>query len=113
MTNKELVRTAITAAFVNGDVAALDTYWSDHYIQHNPQIPNGRESLKQFAASLPSNFKYEIGLIVTEGDFVMVHGRYTGFAPKPIIAVDIFRVIDGKLAEHWDVFQEEVPAEDT
>lgn len=43
----------------------------------------------------------------------MIHGRYTGFGPKPIIAVDIFRVAEGKLAEHWDVLQEEVPAEAT
>jgi predicted SnoaL-like aldol condensation-catalyzing enzyme len=40
----------------------------------------------------------------------MVHGRYTGWGPKPMIAVDIFRVAGGKVAEHWDVMQEEVPA---
>jgi predicted SnoaL-like aldol condensation-catalyzing enzyme len=39
-----------------------------------------------------------------------VHGRYTGWGPKPMVAVDIFRVEDGKVAEHWDVMQEEVPA---
>jgi predicted SnoaL-like aldol condensation-catalyzing enzyme len=44
---------------------------------------------------------------------VMVHGRYVGFGPKPMIAVDIFRVANGKLAEHWDVLQEEVPASAT
>jgi predicted SnoaL-like aldol condensation-catalyzing enzyme len=38
----------------------------------------------------------------------MVHGRFTGNTPKPQIAVDIFRVIDGKITEHWDVLQEEV-----
>lgn len=47
------------------------------------------------------------------GDFVMAHGRFTGFGPKPLIAVDIFRIQDGKLVEHWDVLQEEVPAEQT
>jgi predicted SnoaL-like aldol condensation-catalyzing enzyme len=40
----------------------------------------------------------------------MIHGRYTGWGPKPMVAVDIFRIQDGKLAEHWDVLQEEVPA---
>ena len=43
----------------------------------------------------------------------MVHGRITGLAPKPLIAVDIFRIEDGKLAEHWDVLREEFPAEQT
>jgi predicted SnoaL-like aldol condensation-catalyzing enzyme len=48
-----------------------------------------------------------------EGEYVMIHGRYTGWAPKPLVAVDIFRIVDGKLVEHWDVMQEEVPVEKT
>jgi len=112
MTNKELVIQAVNEVFVNGDAAALDKYWSDNYIQHNPQIPNGREALYQMLTG-GGNMKYEMGLVVADGDFVMVHARITGFGPKPLIAVDIFRVKEGKLAEHWDVLQEEVPAENT
>jgi predicted SnoaL-like aldol condensation-catalyzing enzyme len=40
----------------------------------------------------------------------MIHGRYMGIGPKPMIAVDIFRIVEGKTAEHWDVLQEEVTA---
>jgi predicted SnoaL-like aldol condensation-catalyzing enzyme len=112
MTNKELVIKAVTEVFVNGDATALDRYWSENYVQHNPQIPNGREALKQMMSG-GGNMKYEMGLVVADGDFVMVHARITGFGPKPLIAVDIFRVKEGKLAEHWDVLQEEVPAENT
>jgi predicted SnoaL-like aldol condensation-catalyzing enzyme len=112
MTNKELVIKAVTEVFINGDATALDKYWSENYIQHNPQIPNGREALKQLMSG-GGNMKYEMGLVVADGDFVMVHARITGFGPKPLIAVDIFRVKEGKLAEHWDVLQEEVPAENT
>ena len=36
--------------------------------------------------------------------------RYFGWGPKPMVAVDVFRVANGKIAEHWDVMQEEVPA---
>ena len=61
-------------------------------------------------AALPKEFHYEMGMVVAEGDLVMVHGRYIGWGSKPMIAVDIFRVKDGKLMEHWDVMQEEVPA---
>ena len=112
MTNKELVIKAVTEVFINGDTTALDKYWSENYVQHNPQIPNGREALKQMISG-GGNMKYEMGLVVADGDFVMVHARITGFGPKPLIAVDIFRVKEGKLAEHWDVLQEEVPAENT
>ena len=112
MTNKELVIKAVTEVFINGDTTALDKYWSENYVQHNPQIPNGREALKQLMSG-GGNMKYEMGLVVADGDFVMVHTRITGFGPKPLIAVDIFRVKEGKLAEHWDVLQEEVSAENT
>ena len=112
MTNKKLVKKAMTELFINGDVTALDRYWSDNYIQHNPQIPNGRDALKQLFSG-GGDFKYEMGLIVADGDFVMIHARITGIGPKPLIGVDILRVKEGKLVEHWDVLQEEVPAENT
>ena len=63
--------------------------------------------------NLPADFKYEPGLVVAEGDFVTIHGRYFGWGPKPMVAVDIFSVANGKIAEHWDVMQEEVPAAQT
>jgi predicted SnoaL-like aldol condensation-catalyzing enzyme len=88
----------------------LERHWSDHYVQHNPHIANGHQAVRDLFASVSAGFKYEFGLIVEDGDFVMVHGRYTGVDPKPLIAVDIFRIEDGKLAEHWDVLQEEAPA---
>ncbi len=56
---------------------------------------------------------YEPGMAVSEGDLVMVHGRYVGWGPKPMIAVDIFRLKDGKVVEHWDVMQQEVLATKT
>ena len=67
-------------------------------------MADGTEGLR---GPLPEGFKYEIGAVAGEGDMVFVHGRYTGFAPVPLVAVDIFRVVDGKLAEHWDVLQAE------
>ncbi len=63
--------------------------------------------------SVPASFKYEPGMMASSGDIVMIHGRYTGLAPKPLVVVDIFRVNDGKLLEHRDVMQEEVPAAQT
>ena len=112
MSNQDLVKTAITAVFIKGDVNAIDQYWSEKYIQHNPQIDNGRDALKKMLSS-GAKMKYEMGLVTSEGEYVMVHARITGFGPKPLIGVDIFRVENGKLAEHWDVLQEEVPADKT
>lgn len=108
--NKALVLAGIRGVFIDRDPAVLDRLFSDDYRQHNPQIPNGTAAIKGLLGKLPTNFKYEPGLVVAEGDYVTIHGRYIGWGPKPMVAVDIFRVADGKIAEHWDVMQEEVPA---
>ncbi|ESQ89259.1 hypothetical protein ABAC460_13255 [Asticcacaulis sp. AC460] len=111
--NADLVRAAMTALFIDRDPKAIETYWGKTYTQHNPMVPNGVEALPGLLNNLPANFKYEPGLVIADGDFVAIHGRYTGFGPTPMIAVDIFRVEDGKLVEHWDVLQPEVPADKT
>ena len=113
MTNKELAKTAMTELFINGDLTALDRYWVADYIQHNPGIPNGTEHVRKMMAAAAPDFKYEMGQIIAEGEFVVVNGRYTGYGPKPLVAVDIFKIKNGKFAEHWDILQEEVPAEKT
>lgn len=107
--NKALVLAGIKGAFIDRDPAVLDRLFSDDYKQHNPQIPNGTAAIKALLAKLPADFKYEPGLVVADGDYVTIHGRYVGWGPKPLVAVDIFRVVKGKIAEHWDVMQEEVP----
>lgn len=111
--NEVLVQKAMNELFVNRDVTAIDRYWGPQYIQHNPTIDNGHAVLPAIIKALPADFKYEPGLTVGHGDIVMIHGRYTGWGPKPMVAVDIFRVKDGKLVEHWDVLQEETPVNRT
>ena len=108
--NKELVLAGIKGVFIDRDLAVLDRLFSDDYRQHNPQIPNGTAAIKALLRNLPADFKYGPGLVVADGDYVTIHGRYIGWGPKPMVAVDIFRVANGKIAEHWDVMQEEVPA---
>jgi len=111
MTNSELVKTAITAVFGNRDITAFDKYFSDNYVQHNPQLPNGTEVLKQFVPTLVGDFSYQPGVVTENGNIVMIHGRYENWNGKNMIAVDIFRIENGKIAEHWDVMQEEVTAD--
>lgn len=106
--NKGFVVKAVTELFINRDVTAIDRYWADDYMQRNPMFPSGSAVIKRLFSNLPPGFKYEIGMVIAEGDLVAIHGRYSGLGPKPLIVVDIFRVKNGKIAEHWDVIQEEV-----
>jgi predicted SnoaL-like aldol condensation-catalyzing enzyme len=79
---------------------------------HSAHIAPGREGLFDLIKSLPPTLKYEPGTIVGEGDFVIVHGRFSNFGlPVNWIAADIVRIKDGVLVEHWDVIQDEVTQE--
>ena len=106
--NKELVLKAFDTLFNKRDYAAAERYWSPNYIQHSAHIEPGRDGLFNLIKSLPPTLKYEPGTIVAGGDFVIVHGRFSGFGlPVNWIAADIVRINDGILIEHWDVIQDE------
>jgi predicted SnoaL-like aldol condensation-catalyzing enzyme len=109
--NKALVLAGITGVFIDRDPTVLDRLFSDDCKQHNPQIPNGTAAINSLLHNLSRDLEYRPGVVVSDSDYVMVHGRYVGWGPKPIIGVDIFRVAGRKIAEHWDVLQEEIPAE--
>lgn len=111
--NKRLVLEAFDTLFNKRDYAAAEKFWSPHYIQHSAHIEPGREGLFNLVKSLPATLKYEPGTIVAEGDFVIVHGRFSGFLPVNWIAADILRIKDGIMAEHWDVIQDEAIQEES
>jgi len=97
----------------NRDYAAAAKFWSPHYLQHSAHIEPGREGLFNLVKTLPPTLKYEHRTIVADGDFVIVHGRFSGFLPVNWIAADIVRVEDGLLVEHWDVIQDEATQEES
>jgi len=110
--NQTLVLKAFDTLFNKRDYAAAERFWSPLYIQHSAHIAPGREGLFNLIKSLPPTLKYEPGTIVAEGDFVIVHGRFSGFgAPVNWIAADIVRIQNGILMEHWDVIQDEATEE--
>lgn len=111
--NKALVLKALIGIFNDRDFSLLDQIFAPDYIQHNPTVPTGRAGLKEIAPHLSPELHYTPGIIVAEGDYVMIHGRYIGWGPKPLVGVDIFRITDGLLREHWDVLQEEATASQT
>jgi predicted SnoaL-like aldol condensation-catalyzing enzyme len=110
--NKVVVLEAFDTLFNRRDYPAAETFWSPNYIQHSAHIAPGREGLFELVRSLPDTLAYEHGIIMAEGDFVMVHGRFSGNGgAAALIAVDIVRLENGILVEHWDVLQDEATAE--
>jgi predicted SnoaL-like aldol condensation-catalyzing enzyme len=110
--NKALVLEAFDTLFNKRDYAVAERFWSADYIQHSAHIAPGRDGLFNLIKSIPPTLKYEPGMIVAEGDLVIVHGRFSGFGP-PVnwIAADIVRIQNGILVEHWDVIQDEATEE--
>ena len=110
--NKKLVLEAFDTLFNKRDYAAAEHFWSPDYVQHSAHIAPGREGLFNLIKGIPPTLKYEPGVIAAEGDFVIVHGRFSSFgAPVNWIAADIVRINDGILVEHWDVIQDEATIE--
>jgi predicted SnoaL-like aldol condensation-catalyzing enzyme len=110
--NKALVLEAFDTLFNQRDYVAAERYWSPDYIQHGAHIAPARGGLFNLIKSLPTTLQYEPGTIVADGDFVMVHRRFSDFGP-PVnwIAADILRIKDSILVEHWDVIQNEASRE--
>src|SRR5271170_848199 len=110
--NKALALEAFDTLFNKRNYAAAEKFWSPNYIQHSAHIAPGRKGLFDLIKSLPPTLKYEPGTIVADGDFVIVHGRFSDFGlPVNWIAADILRIQDVIFVEHWDVIQDEASRE--
>ncbi|MFD4758758.1 nuclear transport factor 2 family protein [Streptomyces sp. NPDC058439] len=112
--NKELVLKAFDTLFDKRDYVTAEELWSEEYVQHSRHIPPGREGLFGLVRSLPDTLRYEHQLVVAEGDYVMLYGRYSGMGnPEAAVVADVVRIKDGKLAEHWDVWEEEATRDES
>jgi predicted SnoaL-like aldol condensation-catalyzing enzyme len=106
--NKALVPEAFDTLFNKRDYEAAAGFWSPSYIQHSAHIEPGREGLFALIRGAPDALRYEHQLILAEGDYVIVYGRFTGTgSPVASVAADVVRIEEGHLAEHWDVLQDE------
>jgi predicted SnoaL-like aldol condensation-catalyzing enzyme len=107
--NKAIVLEAFETLFNKRDYAKALGFWTSNYIQHSAHIPPGRDGLFELVRNVPSTMRYENQLTVANGDFVMLHGRFSGLGEGVAswVVVDIVRMENGLLAEHWDVIQDE------
>ena len=117
--NKKVVREFYDEVFRKHDLAAADRYMHDDYVQHNPDVSQGKKGFidfhKGFFAAIPDHCA-TINQVVADGDLVFVYNTITGtHTGKGFLdhnptgnkikfdVVDMFRLRDGKLCEHWDV----------
>lgn len=109
MTNKEVVLNFYEEVFNGWDVQAIDTYLKEDYIQHNPNVADGRNGFKVFAEKFLSMKPHmDIAQCVEENDMVFVFFKCTLGNGSVNKVCDIYRLEDGKLAEHWDIVEHDV-----
>jgi len=112
--NRAIVLKAFDTLFNKRDYEAAAKFWSPEYIQHSAHIGPGREGLFDLIKAAPPELRYENHVAVADGDYVLLHGRFTGNGrPRAWIAGDIVRIVDGILVEHWDVLQDEATREES
>jgi predicted SnoaL-like aldol condensation-catalyzing enzyme len=110
--NVQIVLNAFETLFNRRDYAPAERFWSPHYIQHSAHIAPGREGLFELVKTLPDTLRYDNHVAAAAGDYVILHGRFSGLGlPAAWIVADIARLEDGVLAEHWDVIQDEATRE--
>ncbi len=117
--NKDVVSRFYDDVFIGHDMSRLDTYMRDDYIQHNPDCPQGKAGFVEFFEVIfraVPDFRYTLRKMVAEGDLVLAYSTTTGTHTGgqwlgrkatgnrlSFDVVDIFRLEDGMIAEHWDV----------
>jgi predicted SnoaL-like aldol condensation-catalyzing enzyme len=110
--NKAMVADYHAKVWNAKNLAALKDFVSEDYIQHNPHVGNGRAALEAFLGpsfeAMPAG-KFTIARLVADGDIVVAHTLFQANADdRGTAVVDIYRIAEGRLAEHWDV-KEAVP----
>ncbi|WP_250004874.1 nuclear transport factor 2 family protein [Actinoplanes sp. M2I2] len=110
--NTAIVLTAMRELFTDKDLTAIDRYWAEPYVQHSPQMPNGLDVLRTVVPGL-EGFSWEPQRVAAQGDLVFTHSIVHGWAAGPVVIVDIYRLENGRIVEHWDVVQDLVATETT
>ena len=112
--NRAFVLDAFDTLFNRRDYDTAATFWSPDYVQHSAHIPPGRDGLFDLVRAAPPEMRYENHVVAADGDYVLLHGRFTNNGrPRAWVAGDVVRVANGLLVEHWDTLQDEVTREES
>jgi len=106
--NKQLVLTFYQKLFGDKDLSAIDDYIATDYIQHNPQVADGKDALKKMAAQWIAGgpkTTVDVHQSVAEGNLVVLHVKNPTPDGKYLAIAEFFRVENNKIVEHWDVIQ--------
>lgn len=106
MTNKEIVLNFYRDVWNAHDASKVPQYICEDYVQHNPNVEQGRQGLLNFLQFFfTKEAKHDIVLALEDGDLVAVYVHVTFNDGSKAIVTDIYRLVDGIITEHWDSVQ--------
>jgi predicted SnoaL-like aldol condensation-catalyzing enzyme len=105
--NKAVITAMIQSLIAQRDPTAVGRYIATDYAGHGTHLGGTVEDVRAFVAQLKAGTRYDLVRIFSDGAFVATHGRYTGLATTPLVAIEIFRIDQGKVIEHWAGVQAE------
>lgn len=97
-----LVLDVHTRLFDQHDTGVLDTHFTEDFIEHSPLVAGDRDGLRSLVRECGDALTYQNVRVIEDGDLVALHGKFSGLDEHDLVGFDIYRVADGKLAEHWD-----------
>ncbi len=106
-------REAMTSIFDGKDPSAVNRFFAEPFVQHDPNVPDGLAGLGQYAAGIATSPRPKVNIYRTleDGDLVLLHSKYEGLSGQfaSMVAFDLFRFKDGKIVEHWGGQEPETP----
>jgi predicted SnoaL-like aldol condensation-catalyzing enzyme len=106
-------RAAMIGMVRDKDPGAVDRFFAETFVQHDVALSDGVPGMREYAAEIAASAAADLIIYRTleDGEFVLLHSKYIGLRghPTPMIAFDLFRFADGKIAEHWGGQEPEAP----
>src|SRR5690349_13747726 len=102
MSTEAIVAAATERLFNQKDVSAVDDLFGPVYVQHSALAPDGVDGLRGLVSGLTAANGYELVRVIADEELAVTEGVFTGFAPVPLLGYDVWRVVDGRIVEHWD-----------
>jgi predicted SnoaL-like aldol condensation-catalyzing enzyme len=103
--NKDLIVRGISE-FAAGNVDVLRTLLREDFVEHSPDTPSGRDAFVDYIAAAPvARAKLDLKRVIADDEYVVVHYRMRTPDDADTAVTDIWRLVDGRIAEHWDVVQ--------